>query len=157
MIGLFILALRSSTPASLVPETFGPSRIHVPKAPSLGLLLVAPHYVEYNRRVVEANAKLDQLIQAGRLTPDAAEEQRRAEIDPKKVEGMEAKVDEFKRKQVYERMWQVEEEGLTFSKWLNYLDQFVGADFECVASFPHSLPHKRERLLTRLLAPAQVP
>jgi len=132
MIGLFILALRSSTPASLVPETFGPSRIHIPKAPSLGLLLVAPHYIEYNRRVVEANDKLDSLVRAGRLTPDAAEEQRRAEIDPAKVDGMTVLVDEFKREQVYKRMWEVEERDLTFSKWLNYLDQFVGADFECV-------------------------
>ncbi|KPV75201.1 uncharacterized protein RHOBADRAFT_36047 [Rhodotorula graminis WP1] len=130
MIGLFILALRSSTPASLVPETFGPSRIHIPKAPSLGLLLVAPHYIEYNRRVVEANDKLDSLVRAGRLTPDAAEEQRRAEIDPLKVDGMVQLVDEFKRDQVYKRMWEVEERDLTFSKWLNYLDQFVGADFE---------------------------
>ncbi|BGP47741.1 tRNA pseudouridine synthase 1 [Rhodotorula kratochvilovae] len=129
MIGLFILALRSGSPASLVPETFGPSRIHVPKAPSLGLLLVAPHYLEYNRRIAEANAKLSSLVAAGRLTPDAEAEQRREALDPALVPGMTAKVDQFKQEQVYKRMWEVEEQELTFSKWLNYLDAFVGADF----------------------------
>ncbi|GAA5828905.1 hypothetical protein JCM3770_004324, partial [Rhodotorula araucariae] len=129
MIGLFILALRSGSPASLVPETFGPSRIHVPKAPALGLLLVAPHYVEYNRRVAEANAKLGQLVAAGRLTPAAAAEQRREALDPALIPGVEPRVDAFKQEHVYTRMWQVEADHLTFSKWLNYLDAFVGADF----------------------------
>ncbi|GAA5867676.1 hypothetical protein JCM1840_006654 [Sporobolomyces johnsonii] len=129
MIGLAILAIRSSTPASLVPETFGPSRIHIPKAPGLGLLLVEPQYVEYNKRITESNAKLEGLKAAGRLGDKEFEDQKRDLIDVDGL-GLRERIDEFKREQVYKRMWEVEEKDLTFSKWLNYLDVHVGRDFE---------------------------
>ncbi|GAA6021610.1 hypothetical protein JCM11491_001236 [Sporobolomyces phaffii] len=129
MIGLTILAVRSSTPASLVPETFGPSRIHIPKAPALGLLLLEPQYVEYNRRVSEANSKLEDLHKADRLSAKDLADQRREPLDSKGL-GLTDRIDEFKREHVYKRMRQVEEDELTFSKWLNYLDVHIGSDFE---------------------------
>lgn len=46
-----MLACRTGTPPSLLPETFGPKRIHVPKAPPLGLLLEAPQFGMYNDRI----------------------------------------------------------------------------------------------------------
>jgi len=131
MIGLTILAVRSSTPASLIPETFGPSRIHIPKAPGLGLLLLEPQYLEYNKRVTEANTKLEDLNKAGRLSDKDLADQRRDPLDSKGL-GLTEKIDEFKKEQVYKRMRQVEEEELTFSKWLNYLDVHIGSDFEYV-------------------------
>ncbi|GAA5940105.1 pseudouridine synthase family protein [Sporobolomyces koalae] len=129
MIGLTILAVRSSTPASLVPETFGPSRIHIPKAPALGLLLLEPQYLEYNKRVTEANAKLEDLNKAGRLSDKDLADQRREPLDSQGL-GLKDKIDEFKTEHVYKRMRQVEEEESTFSKWLNYLDVHIGTDFE---------------------------
>ncbi|GAA5855177.1 hypothetical protein JCM8547_008972 [Rhodosporidiobolus lusitaniae] len=129
MIGLFILAVRTSTPASLVPETFGPSRIHVPKAPGLGLLLVEPQYYEYNKRVVEANEKNVNLQKAGKLNEQELADSTRETIDPVRI-GLAEKLDEFKQEQVYKRMWQVEEEQLVFSKWLNYLETYIGNDFD---------------------------
>ncbi|GAA5904400.1 pseudouridine synthase family protein [Sporobolomyces salmoneus] len=129
MIGLTILAVRSSTPASLVPETFGPSRIHIPKAPSLGLLLLEPQYIEYNKRVTEANSKLEDLHKADRLSEKDLADQRREPLDTKGL-GLTDKIDEFKKEHVYKRMRQVEEDELTFSKWLNYLDVHIGSDFE---------------------------
>jgi len=129
MIGLTILAVRSSTPASLIPETFGPSRIHIPKAPGLGLLLLEPQYLEYNKRVTEANTKLEDLNKAGRLSDKDLADQRRDPLDSKGL-GLTEKIDEFKKEQVYKRMRQVEEDELTFSKWLNYLDVHIGSDFE---------------------------
>lgn len=149
MIGLFILALRSGTPSSLVPETFGPSRIHIPKAPGLGLLLVAPHYVEYNKRVADANAKLDELVSAGRLDDEGARDQRREAIDPRGVDGLEERVRRFKDEQVYRRMWDVEERELVFSKWVHYFDAYVGNDFGCVFPPSLSLPLCSFRVLTR--------
>lgn len=131
MIGLFVLAVRSATPPSLVPETFGPSRIHIPKAPGLGLLLLEPQYIEYNKRVGEANAKLDELLSAGRIDDKAHKDQIRDAIDAAQL-GLTDKIEEFKREQVYKRMWDVEEKDLVFAKWLNYLDMYSGPDFECV-------------------------
>lgn len=137
MIGLFILSVRAAVPASLVPETFGPSRIHVPKAPGLGLLLIEPQYIEYNKRVGEANTKNVGLAAAGKLNEQEMADSTRETIDPERI-GLNEKLDAFKAEQVYKRMWQVEEESLVFSKWLNYLDTYVGNDFECVPLLPPS-------------------
>jgi hypothetical protein len=133
MIGLFILSVRAGAPPSLIPETFGPSRIHVPKAPGLGLLLVEPQYIEYNKRVGESNTKTSHLEATGKLNEQEAADSTRETIDPVRI-GLAEKLDAFKSEQVYKRMWQVEEETLVFSKWLNYLDTYVGNDFECVFS-----------------------
>ncbi|GAA5901683.1 hypothetical protein JCM6882_006039 [Rhodosporidiobolus microsporus] len=129
MIGLFILTVRSGTPSSLVPEIFGPSRIHVPKAPGLGLLLVEPQYIEYNKRVVEANAANEKLKEAGRLTEQVVQDSARDTLDPTRL-GILPQIEDFKTEQVYKRLWQVEEDELVFSKWLNYLDTYIGHDFE---------------------------
>jgi len=51
MLSLAILACRTGTPPALIPETFGPKRIHIPKAPPLGLLLEAPQFGMYNTRI----------------------------------------------------------------------------------------------------------
>lgn len=131
MIGLVMLAVRTATPPSLIPETFGPSRIHVPKAPGLGLLLISPHYTEYNKRISEANSKLDELLAAGRIDTKSHGEQRRDAIDFVEL-GLRDRIEAFKREQVYKRMWAAEEDDLVFSKWLNFLDTFISHDFECV-------------------------
>ncbi|GAA5982254.1 hypothetical protein JCM10908_004802 [Rhodotorula pacifica] len=129
MIGLVMLAVRSASPPSLIPETFGPSRIHVPKAPGLGLLLISPHYTEYNKRIAEANSKLDELLAAGRIDDKSYHEQKRDAIDFESL-GLKDRIDEFKQEQVYKRMWSVEQDDLVFSKWLNFLDTFVTSDFD---------------------------
>lgn len=106
MIGLAILAVRTSTPPSLVAETFGPSRIHVPKAPGLGLLLLEPQYLEYNKRVDESNKKLLVLQGEGRIGEQEVNEQIR---DPVEIGALLDKVDAFKKAEIYKKMWEVEE------------------------------------------------
>lgn len=55
MVGLAVLVTRcgSADPGVLIPETYGPARISIPKAPGLGLLLERPVFDSYNRRAVE--------------------------------------------------------------------------------------------------------
>lgn len=110
MIGVAILAIRTSTPPSLIPETFGPSRIHTPKAPALGLLLLEPQYVEYNKRLVESNAKLLALAKEGKLEEKTAEEQVRDAVEMGQGE-LKVKVEEFKKTEIYKKMWEIEEAG----------------------------------------------
>lgn len=110
MIGTAILAIRTSTPPSLIPETFGPSRIHTPKAPALGLLLLEPQYVEYNKRLVESNLKLLALAKDGKLEDKLAEDQIRDPVMMGEGE-LKVKVDEFKSVEVYKKMWEIEENG----------------------------------------------
>lgn len=109
MIGLTILAVRSCTPPSLIPETFGPSRIHIPKAPGLGLLLDEPQFFEYNKRVVESNDKLDLLMEAKRIEDKEWGEQRRDAVEVPLGRVREL-IDEFKKVEIYKRMWEVEQE-----------------------------------------------
>ncbi|OZJ04482.1 hypothetical protein BZG36_02674 [Bifiguratus adelaidae] len=51
MIGLLVLMVRASTPVSLVPKTYGPKAVNIPKAPGLGLLLDQPLFSTYNKKV----------------------------------------------------------------------------------------------------------
>ena len=91
MVGLLVLAVRAHAPPALIPETFGPSRIHIPKAPSLGLFLDRPHFDRYNRKVRETT------VLAGQT--DGAREP--LEYD----EGLLARVEIFKQEEVLEAMW----------------------------------------------------
>ena len=108
MVGLAILAVRSSTPPSIIHETFGPSRIHIPKAPGLGLLLDEPQFFEYNKRIDESNLKLDALLAEKKIEEKEFGEQKR---DPVEIEKGSVKplVDAFKKEEIYKRMWEVEE------------------------------------------------
>lgn len=51
MIGAAVLATRTDTPPTILDELYGPQRVHVPKAPALGLLLECPLFDSYNKRV----------------------------------------------------------------------------------------------------------
>jgi tRNA pseudouridine38-40 synthase len=48
MVGLAVMAIRTKTPTSIVPETFKDVRINVPKAPGFGLLLERAMYTAYD-------------------------------------------------------------------------------------------------------------
>lgn len=107
MIGLMILAVRTSTPPSLIAETFGPGRIHIPKAPALGLILLGPEYEEYNKKVDEANKKFEALRKDDRLDEAGLQDQWRDPIIVKEGD-MTNKVDEFKKDVLYKKMWEME-------------------------------------------------
>ena len=114
MIGLLVLVGRTNAPASLIPETFGPARIHIPKAPGLGLLLEEPLFGAYNSRVASSNNRV-------------REDEKR---DPVAYEEHKSLMQEFKQTYIYDRIMLTEEETFEFAKWLNYLDVFQGPDFE---------------------------
>lgn len=46
-----MLVTRSNTPLSIIPKSFGPTRILIPKAPAAGLLLQKPVFGRYNREI----------------------------------------------------------------------------------------------------------
>lgn len=62
MVGLAVMATRcgANAPEALIPETYGPARISIPRAPGLGLLLERPVFDSYNRRAVD-NLNLETL------------------------------------------------------------------------------------------------
>jgi tRNA pseudouridine38-40 synthase len=101
-----MLACRTNSPASLIPETFGTSRrcpkfqhssshllgpkpIHIPKAPPLGLLLEAPQFGSYNARIKD-------------------QKDPQAERDPIDWAVYNDQMQEFKLKFIYEKLRQDE-------------------------------------------------
>ncbi|KAJ1027664.1 hypothetical protein NDA16_002003 [Ustilago loliicola] len=62
MIGLLVLVGRTGAGEGLVDECFGPARVHIPKAPGLGLLLERPIFDAYNSRIRNSNDKVIKLI-----------------------------------------------------------------------------------------------
>ncbi|WFD25313.1 tRNA pseudouridine(38-40) synthase [Malassezia nana] len=131
MIGLLVLIGRTNAPASLVAQTYGPARIHVPKAPGLGLLLVEPFFGGYNQKVTNNNERIDRVIEQRRASskplPPDAESGRREHVD---YAAFQDEMDKFKQTFIYDQIYRTEEETAEFAKWLNYLDVFVGPDFE---------------------------
>ena len=131
MIGLLVLIGRTNAPTSLVAQTYGPARIHVPKAPGLGLLLVEPFFGGYNMKVVHNNERIDRTIAArtasGKPLPPDAESGKRELVD---YVMFQEEMDAFKKERIYKQIYRTEEETSEFAKWLNYLDVFVGPDFE---------------------------
>lgn len=109
MLSLSMLACRTGSPPSLVPETFGkrlhyvcstteadvsldpgPKRILIPKAPPLGLLLEAPQFGTYNERIHD---------KTGGITEDR---------DPVDFGCHAEEMQAFKTKYIYEKLRQEE-------------------------------------------------
>ena len=154
MVGLLIMLVRTRTPASLVPETFGPTRLNIPKAPALGLLLEQPCFESYNRKVIDINSKIKNgsalaldfteepqtspLV--GSLPPETPQQnpnKKAAQEDtndalryPIKYDVIKESVDEFIKKVVVKGIHDEEEKDDTFAKWLNLHDNQLGTDFE---------------------------
>ena len=129
MIGLLVLIVRTNAPVSLITQSFGPARIHVPKAPGLGLLLVEPHFGGYNIKVANNNERIDRMVaqrtSAGKPIPESVEGGKRETVD---FHEFQEKMDQFKQTHVYEEIHRTEDATSEFAKWLNYLDVFVGPD-----------------------------
>jgi len=128
---------RTTAPPSLVAETFGPSRLHIPKAPGLGLLLEQPLFGAYSDRIVRNNQKLSSKCVENRKEVEtlkakvaAAEEGKEDSKDVEKINKLEKQIqmDEdsirgkvdykdyeqemqgFKQTFIYDRMCKVEED-----------------------------------------------
>ncbi|SPO29809.1 related to PUS1 - pseudouridine synthase 1 [Ustilago trichophora] len=155
MIGLLVLVGRTGAGEGLVEECFGPARVHIPKAPGLGLLLERPIFDAYNSRIRNNNDKISKLIRKKAPSSNLV-------INNTDVESSETKEDKFndqnqagkssslqdelrefityephtdlmekfKQEWIYDRIIATEEETNEFGKWLNYLDVFQGPDFE---------------------------
>lgn len=104
MIGLLVLIGRSAAPPSLVPETFGPARIHVPKAPGLGLLLEEPIFAGYNRRL------MDHMKRQGEDAESSNKGDGGVLKEPVKFENYFDEMEKFKQAWIYDRIHQEEEE-----------------------------------------------
>ncbi|KIJ48769.1 hypothetical protein M422DRAFT_28233, partial [Sphaerobolus stellatus SS14] len=116
MVCALTLLTRTNTPPTLLEEMFGPSKVSIPKAPALGLLLEQPIFESYNKKIEESNAKLAD-------TNDAAY---RPLID---FEVHREAMNKFKDEQIYSRMRSQEDKNATFDSWIRSIDSYAGKDF----------------------------
>ncbi|KAK5989839.1 tRNA pseudouridine synthase 1 [Cladobotryum mycophilum] len=106
MVGLATLVARCGTTVDRIDESYGRTKMAIPKMPGLGLLLERPVFENYNRRAREAL--------------------QREEIDFDKYE---EKLEEFKEKEIYSRIFTVEEKENSFHGFFSQIDQFKSNHF----------------------------
>lgn len=137
MIANLILISRTRTPSHLIDELYGPQRVHIPKAPALGLLLEEPVFTSYNLKISDINAKVDSGAQP--------EDNRRPllSFDPHRED-----MARFKQQFIYDKIWAQEAADATygpfpfellekkfmrllshsFEKWIRDIDLYSGQD-----------------------------
>lgn len=86
MVAMAALVVRCGCDPDRIIETYGPTKIAIPKAPGLGLLLERPIFDAYNKRVVDFGK------------------------DPIDFSKYEKEINEFKQREIYERIFREEEE-----------------------------------------------
>lgn len=91
MVGLATLVTRCAADPAIIAETYGPSRIAIPKAPALGLLLERPVFDGYNAKARNSGDK--------------------AELEFSKYDD---KIEPFKREYIYTRIFEHEEKEHTY-------------------------------------------
>jgi tRNA pseudouridine38-40 synthase len=111
MVGMVALVVRCGCDPKRIEESYGPANMSIPKAPSLGLLLERPIFDSYNKR---ATGDLGKEI---------------INFDKYKKE-----MDEFKQREIYERMYRDEEKENVFGNFFNHVDNFPAETFLFVTS-----------------------
>jgi tRNA pseudouridine38-40 synthase len=111
MVGMVALVVRCGTDPRIIQESYGNVNLSIPKAPSLGLLLERPIFDSYNKR---AKGDLGKEI---------------IDFDKFKKE-----MDEFKQREIYERMYRDEEKDNVFGNFFNHVDNFPAETFLFVTS-----------------------
>lgn len=86
MVAMAVLCVRCAAPVSIIKESYGPTRISIPKAPGLGLLLERPVFESYSKK---AQSSFDR--------------------EPLEFTKFDKEIDEFKQKQIYNRIYDTEE------------------------------------------------
>ena len=87
MVGMAALVVRGGCDPQRILESYGADKISIPKAPSLGLLLERPVFDSYNQRAKNDLGK-----------------------EPIDFDKVKREMDEFKQREIYERMYRAEEQ-----------------------------------------------
>lgn len=102
LIGLAILMIKTETPAVLIPKLFTETKVNIPKAPALGLLLERTVFSGYNARLEKLGG--DNLAPIT-FTP------------------YEALMTDFKEKEIYTRIIEQEIQEGAFEDWLRGVEE----------------------------------
>ncbi|KAK2744677.1 tRNA pseudouridine synthase 1 [Onygenales sp. PD_40] len=111
MVAMVAMMVRCGGDIQRIVETYGEQKIAIPKAPGLGLLLERPIFDSYNKRTVVDYGK-----------------------NPIDFSKFETEMEEFKQREIYERIFREEEESNAFGNFFNHIDTFQENSFMYVTS-----------------------
>lgn len=103
MICMAALVVRTGCPITRISDCFGPAKINIPKAPALGLLLECPVYESYNERLDDTGH------------------------NPIDFSKYEKEMNEFKLKNIYDKIYAEELKENSFFGFFEFLDTFKGS------------------------------
>lgn len=106
MVAMVTLIVRCGCDPKIIEESYGSTKLSIPKAPGLGLLLERPIFDSYNRKMAKEFEK--QSIDFGKY---------------------EAEMNEFKQREIYDRIFREEEETNSFANFFNHIDHFPAESF----------------------------
>ena len=111
MVGMVALIVRCGCDPNRMKESFGPDVFSIPKAPALGLLLERPIFDSYNKMAKSEFGK-----------------------EGVSFEKYATEMDDFKQREIYERMYRDEEKENVFGNFFNHVDSFPEPTFLFVTS-----------------------
>ena len=111
MVGMVALLVRCGSDPNTLTESLGDERYSIPKVPGLGLLLERPVFNSYN------------TIQAPKH-----------DRPPLEFSKFQKEINEFKQREIYERMFREEGKTDEFSRFFNHIDNFKEPHFLYVTS-----------------------
>jgi hypothetical protein len=151
MVTLALLLSRSNADPTLLKTVYTTeTRLHIPKAPALGLLLEEPLFESYNRKLSSANAAFEKQIASivgkegtGHTSTSSHSTGVSSAVDPpldaRSIEKLnlarsalrpllsfapfETQIEEFKQKYIYADMRSKEEKEGVFDKWTVGIEQ----------------------------------
>ncbi|KAH8425554.1 pseudouridine synthase family protein [Aspergillus melleus] len=110
MVAMVALIVRCGCDPQRIVDSYGPTKIAIPKAPGLGLLLERPVFDVYNKKASETNK---QHINFDNYAKE---------------------IGEFKQREIYDRIFREEEESNAFSSFFNHVDHFPQEEFLYITS-----------------------
>ncbi|KAJ5668960.1 TRNA pseudouridine synthase [Penicillium macrosclerotiorum] len=110
MVAMAALVVRCGCHPDRINDTYGPDRVAIPKAPGLGLLLERPIFDSYSSKAKTL----------GR--------------EPINFDKFEKEMDEFKQREIYDRIFREEAESAAFGSFFNHIDHFTMNHFLYVTS-----------------------
>ncbi|KAI2700756.1 hypothetical protein CBS147332_4965 [Penicillium roqueforti] len=110
MVAMATMVVRSGCHPDRITETYGPERIAIPKAPGLGLLLERPIFDAYNNKAQGLDRQ------------------------PINFQKFEVEINEFKQREIYDRIFREEDQSAGFGSFFNHIDHFPAGYFLYVTS-----------------------
>jgi tRNA pseudouridine38-40 synthase len=111
MVAMATMLVRAGCDPQRIVDSYGPTKIAIPKAPGLGLLLERPIFDGYNKKATTTLGK-----------------------EPIDFSKYQKEIDEFKQREIYNRIFREEEQANAFSVFFNHIDHFGQETFLYITS-----------------------